>query len=141
MVSYWRLSDSKSPQVFRTLFSIMDVLHNAIVWLVPTCPLIFKSSNLSSNSSVTVLSAPITIGITITFLFYSFSLLYQGLRTYLSFYFLSVLPYGHPERKIHNSAGSFFVWSRLGDPLLSQNSREVCASHFPIWILCCAYAI
>ena len=36
MVFHWRLSDSKSPQVFRTLLSILAVFNNAVVWMVST---------------------------------------------------------------------------------------------------------
>ena len=67
MVSQWSLSDSKSPQVSRTLPSILANLNNAVVWMVSTCPLISKLSSLWTNPFVTVLRAPITIGITITF--------------------------------------------------------------------------
>ena len=31
------------------------------------------------------------------------------------------------------------VWPRLGDPFVSQNPKEFCASHFPGQILGCAY--
>ena len=44
MVFHWSLSDSKSPQVFKTLLSILADLNNAIVWTVSTRPLISKSS-------------------------------------------------------------------------------------------------
>ena len=40
MVSYWSLSEGKSPQVFRNLLSILDDLNNAIVWMVSTRALI-----------------------------------------------------------------------------------------------------
>ena len=43
MVSPW--SDSKFPQVFRTLLSILADLNNAVVWLDSTCTLISKSFN------------------------------------------------------------------------------------------------
>ena len=52
IVSHRSLSDSKSPQVSRTLLSIS------------------KSYSLLINPLVTVLSAPITIGIIVTFMFY-----------------------------------------------------------------------
>ena len=41
---YWSLSDSKSPQVFRTLRSILADLNNDVLWMVSTRPLISKSS-------------------------------------------------------------------------------------------------
>ena len=44
MVFHWSLSDSKSPQVSRTLLSILTVLNNAVVWLVSTRLRTFMSS-------------------------------------------------------------------------------------------------
>ena len=38
MIFHWSLSDSKSPQVSRTLLSILAVLNNAVVRLVSTRP-------------------------------------------------------------------------------------------------------
>ena len=38
MVFHWSLKDIKSPQVSRTLFSILIDLNNAVVWMVSTCP-------------------------------------------------------------------------------------------------------
>ena len=46
MVFHWRLSDSKSPQVSRTLLSILSVLNNAVVWMVSTCLPTSKSVNV-----------------------------------------------------------------------------------------------
>ena len=40
MVIHWSLSDSKSPQVSRTLRSILTVLNNTVVWMVS--PLVFQ---------------------------------------------------------------------------------------------------
>ena len=48
---------------------------------------------------MTVPSAPLTIGIAFTFIFYSFSDLKQGLGIYLSFRFSSVLPCDQPVWK------------------------------------------
>ena len=72
MVFYWSLSDSKSPQVARTLLSILDDHNNAVVWMVSTCPLISKSSSPCTNPLVIVLRAAIIIGIIVTFMFHSF---------------------------------------------------------------------
>ena len=72
MVFHWSLSDSKSPQVSRTLLSILAVLNNAVVWMVSTRPPTSKSSNSFSNPLVTVPNAPITIGIIVTCMFHSF---------------------------------------------------------------------
>ena len=72
MVSHWSLSDRKSPQVSRTL-SILSDLNNVVVWMVSTHPLISKSSSPFTNPLVSVLRAPITIDITVSFMFHSFS--------------------------------------------------------------------
>ena len=72
MVFQWSLSDSKSPQVSRTLLSILAVLNNAVVWTVSTRPPNSKSVSPFNNPLVTVPKAPITIGIIVTFIFHSF---------------------------------------------------------------------
>ena len=72
MVFYWSLSDSKFPQVSRTLYNILAVLSNAVIWIVSTCPPTSKSSRPFNNSLVIVPKAPITIGTIITFMFHSF---------------------------------------------------------------------
>ena len=72
MAFQWILSDSKSPQVSRTLLSILAVLNNVIVWMVSTRPPTSKSSSPFSNPLVTVPNAPITIGIIVTCMFHSF---------------------------------------------------------------------
>ena len=70
MVFHWRLSDSK--QVSRILLSILTVFNNAVVWMVPTQPPTSKSSRPFNNPLVTVRKAPITISITVSFMFHSF---------------------------------------------------------------------
>ena len=72
MVFHWSLSDRKSPQVSRTLLSILAVLNNAVIWMVSTRPPTSKSSSPFINPLVTVLNVPITIGIIITCMFHSF---------------------------------------------------------------------
>ena len=152
MVSHRSLSDNKSPQVSRSLLSILADLNNVVVGTVYTCPLIFQSSSSVMNPLVTV---PIVIGISVTFMFHSFcfSVLLQGQGTFLSFWFLSALLCGQLERQslLFDKFSFFFcccwlsqglvVWPSLGDPFVSQNPREVCASHFLGRILDCAYTI
>ena len=72
MVFHWSLSDSKSPQVSRTLLSILAVFNNAVVWMVSTRSTTSKSSSLFSNPLVTVPNTPIPIGIIVTCMFHSF---------------------------------------------------------------------
>ena len=68
MVFRWSPSDSKSPQVSRTLLSILAVINNAVSTRPPTS----KSSSPFSNPLVTFPNAPITIGIIVTCMFHSF---------------------------------------------------------------------
>ena len=89
MVSHWSLIDSKSPQISRTLLSILADLNNAVVRIVSVCPLISKSCSPSKNPSVTVPRVLITIGITTTFMFHSFFFNFQARSRYLSFFSLS----------------------------------------------------
>ena len=72
MVFHWSLSDYKSPQVSRTLLSILVNLNSSIVWMVCTCILISNSFSLFTNPSVTVPCTLIVIGITVTFMFHDF---------------------------------------------------------------------
>ena len=93
MVFHWSLSDSKFPQVSRTLLSILAVLNNVVAWMVSTRPPTFMSSNLFYNPLVTVPKAPITIGITVTFLFHSFfnSLARSRFLSFISHFFSLIL--------------------------------------------------
>ena len=95
MVFHWSLSDRKSPQVSRTLLSILAVLNNAVVWMVSTRPPTSNSSSPFRNPLVTVPNAPITIGIIVTCMFRSFFNSLARSR-YLSFFSLSF---------------RFFLWS------------------------------
>ena len=85
MAFHRNLSDSKSPQVSRTRLSILAVLNNVVVWMVPTCLSTSKSSSPFSNPLVTVPNAPDTIGIIVTCMFHSFFSSLAWLR-YLSFF-------------------------------------------------------
>ena len=75
MVFHWRLSDSKSPQVSRTLLSILAVFNNAIVSMVSTRSPASKSSRPFNNPLVSVPKAQITIAIIVTLLILLLSLL------------------------------------------------------------------
>ena len=75
MVFRGSLSDSQSLQVSRTLLSFLLDLNNAVASMISTYSIIFNSSSPCTNLLVTVLSAPITFGITITFIFRSFFIL------------------------------------------------------------------
>ena len=142
MVFHWSTSDSKSPQVSRSLLKILADLSNSVVWMVFPRSVISKFPSLYTKYLVTIPSAPIKIGITVTFMFHS-SLVrsrYVSLFVFFQFY-----PVVSRNSIVHSSAGSLFywlsqglvVWSRLGDTFVSQNPREFCEYHF----LGCTYII
>ena len=106
MVSHGSLSDSKCPQVSRTLLSILADLCYAVVWMVSTRPLITKSS--SPWISPLVSRAPITIGITVTFMFHSFYNSLARSRYYFS-RFLSILLCGEPKQQSPSFSKFFFL--------------------------------
>ena len=77
------LSDRKSPQVSWNLLSSLVDFNCAVAWMVPIHVPILKSFYL-----LTVPNAPITIGITITFIFHCF-FSSQARSRYLSLFLLS----------------------------------------------------
>ena len=116
--------------------------------MVPTRPLIFKFTSSCTNQLRVVPSAPITIGITVTFMIHSFCS--QAKCMYLSVFPLSFnFSVVYRDGKLHYLVGSLFcwlsqglvVWPRLVDPFVSQNLREVYKSHSPGQVLGCAYGI
>ena len=150
MVYHWSLSNSKSPQVSRTLLSILAVLNNVVVWMVSTRPPTSKSSTPFRNPLVTVPNAPITIGIIVTCMFHSF---FNSLARSRNLSFFS-----HSFSFILWSAGTakstilqvlFFCWlllglvfwPRLGDLCVCQSPIGVCVCYFLGQVLGCAYTI
>ena len=91
------LSDSKSPQVSRTLICILAVLNNAVVWMVSTCPSTSKSSSHYSTPLVTVPNAPITIACSTVFFNSLARSRYLSLFSY-SFSFYSVVSRGQQSQ-------------------------------------------
>ena len=92
-------SDSKSSQVSRTLLNILNDLNDAVVCIVSTRVIIFKSSSSCIDPLLTVPRAPIKTAFTVTFMFDRFLIPYQGLRTYLSFSVLSILICNQPGQQ------------------------------------------
>ena len=90
MVFHWSLSDSKSADVFGTLFNILANLYNAVVWMVSARPPISNPSSLFTKSLWMVPSALTTIGITVTFMFHNF-LTFSARSKYLSFFSFSLI--------------------------------------------------
>ena len=101
MVFQWSLSDSKSPQVSRTLLNILTVINNAVVWKFSPCPSTSKSSSPFNNPLVTVPKATITIGIIVTFMFHSKVEVLILLFTFFQFYSV--------DSKVGNFANSLFL--------------------------------
>ena len=66
MVFLWSLSDSKSPQVYSNILSIVADLSNALVWKVSTWTFISMSFSLFSNPSVTIPRQPVLNRINVT---------------------------------------------------------------------------
>ena len=131
MVFHWSLSDSKSLHVSRTLLSILAVLNNAVVWMVSTRPPTSKSSSPFSNPLVTVPNAPITIGIIVTRMFYSF---FNSLSrsTYFCFFSLSfsfiLWLSGVAKSTILHVLFFLLITKRSG--LLAEIRRSVCMQNF-----------
>ena len=71
-ISHRSLSDNRFPQVSKTILSILADLNNAVAWMVSIWPLISKSSSPFTNCLRIVPSVPITIDITVTFMFHNF---------------------------------------------------------------------
>ena len=111
MVFHWRLSDSKSPQVSRTLLDILAVFNNAVVWMVPTRSPTSKSSRPFNNPLVTVPKAPLTIGMIVTFMFHKFFQLSSKVEALISlftfFQFYSVVS---QDSKVDNFADFLFFF-------------------------------
>ena len=111
MVFHRSLSDHKSPQVSRTLLSILTDFNNAVVWMISIRPVISKSSSAFNNPSVTVPRGLITISINVTFMFYRF-LNSQARWRHLSFFFVLVLPDDHSLETEWQKISSWSLYSK-----------------------------
>ena len=141
MVFPWSLSDSKSPQVFRTLLSVQAVLNNAVVWMVSTRPPTSNSSSHFSNPLVTLPNAPITIGIIVTCMFHSFfqfpSKVVVLILVFTFFQLYSVVSrdskidyFASSLSFVFCSSGLLVFWPRLGDPCVCRSPIGVYVCHF-----------
>ena len=116
MVFHWSLSDNKSPQVSRTLLSILAVLNNAVVWMVSTRPPTSKSSSPFSNPLVPVPQVPFMIGTIVA---------KHGRIFISSFQFYSVVS---RDSKVDNFANSLFLLIIIRSGLLAEIWWSVCMS-------------
>ena len=127
MVFHWSLRDSRSPEVSRTLLSILAVLNDAVVWMVSTRPPNSDSSSLFSNPLVTVPNAPITIGIIVTCMFHSFfqfpSKVEVLILLFTFFQFYSVVS---RDSKVDYFASSLFLLIIIKSSLLAGIRWSVC---------------
>ena len=147
MVFHWSQSDCKFPQSLE--LSLLSSL--AAVWMVTTHPLISKSSSPYTNPLVTVPNTPVTIGITITFMFHSFfrsrnlSLFSPSFSSTLSsaetakssiwlvlFFFLTITRTGHlAEIRWSISISKF---KRILCILFSKMESGLCIYHLFVWL-------
>ena len=136
MVFHWRLSDSKSPQVSRTLLSIVAILNIVVFWMVFTRPLISKSSRPFNNPLVTVLKAPMMIGIIVTFMFHVFfNSLARSRYLFFSLSFSFILwSAGIVKSTILQVL--FFLMIIISSGLLAEIRWSVCMpkSHRSLWV-------
>ena len=133
MVFHWSLSDSKSPQVSRTLLSILVYLNNAVALqsLFESFDDCTKSINYKWNNRHFRVQPPSKVVVLISL--FTFFQLYSVVRL---------------DSKVYNPASSHFyanyckVWSSGWDyPFVSQNPRGVCVFPSPGQILSGAYTI
>ena len=109
--------------------------------MVSAWPLIFKSSSSFTNSLGINPSVVTTISFTVNMMVHSFFKFYSKLliSLFAGFYFTSVVC---QDTKDYYSAWFLFSFFLLGpcvgDPFVSQNPREVYASHSPGRILGCS---
>ena len=117
-ISWWPFTS----QVSRTLLSILAILNNVVVWMIFTHPIISKPSSRCTNLLVTVPRAPITIGITVTFIFHNFFQFLSKVQVlillFTFFQFYSVVCF---DTKVHNSASSHFFFLLL---LFQQQQQQ-----------------
>ena len=114
MVFPWSLSDSKSPQVSRTLLSILAVPNNAVVWMVSTCPPTSKTSSSFNNSLVIVQKAPIRIGIIVTFMFHCFFFNLVAMSSFILWSAVNHIIFTNPSARAGNETRSIYKRSLTG---------------------------
>ena len=100
---------SKSPQVSRTLLSILVIFNDVIVWMVFTRPPFSKCSSPFYNPLVTVPKAPIAI---VSFMFHCFFQLPSKIELFILFFtFFPVLFCDQPAQQSPQFYKfSFFCW-------------------------------
>ena len=156
MVFHGSLSDTRTPQVSKNFLCILAVLNNAGIQIVSTCLPTSKSSSPFNNSFVTIPKAPITIGMILTRMFYSFfqfpSMFDLLFLLFTFFQFYSVVSRDIKGDNLANSHFFFFCrlllglvfLLRLGVPCVCQRPKgvyesssrtdaELCIYHLFVW--------
>ena len=100
IVSLWSLNNSKRP---------------AVVWMVSISPIIYKSSSPFIIPFVSVLSVPITIGITVNFMFRRFCSSPASSKYLFLFAFFQFYPVISRIGKVHYSTGSLSSYLKIPD--------------------------
>ena len=114
MVFLWRLSDKQFSQVFRTLLCILADINNTVVWMVLACPPISNTSSPLNKPLRDIPTTPITIIISITFLFHKpFSSLARS-KHFLNFFFHLPLSASNIPKYLQ-----FFHFSECSDSFLN----------------------
>ena len=127
MVFQWSWSDSKSPQVSRTLLSILAVLNNAVVWMESTRTPTSESSSPFNNPLANVPNAPIIIRIIVTFMFHFFFQFPSNVEVlillFIFFQFYSVVS---RDSKVDNFASSCLLAEIKWSVCISKSNRSLC---------------
>ena len=104
-VSLWSFT---GVWVTASFLSILAVLDNAVVWMVSTRTFISKSSCHFTNLLVTVPTAPITIVITLIFMFQFFQFPNKDKVIVLLFIFFQFYSVISQDSKVNNFTSSLF---------------------------------
>ena len=143
MVFHWNLSEASflKPSGLPSVFS--SILINAVVWIVSSASCILKTSSPFTNPLEIIASAPITLSITITFMFLSFFSSLARCRD-LPHFSLSLIVLYNLSARTCTLFGrcSFLLTITVSGRLFKitwsvsiSNIRELCATHSPFRIL------
>ena len=130
---HWNLSDSMSPQVSRTLLSILTLLKNVVVWMVSIRPPTLKSSSTFNNPLIPYQkhqSRLVTLSPSYSISFQFPSKIEVFLLIFKFFQFYSVVSW---DSKIYKSSFLLLIILRSGLLVKSKWSVFISKSH---WSLC-----
>ena len=136
MVSHWSLSDSKSPQIPRTVFNVLANLNNAVVWMVSTRSVITQVLQFLYQPFIDCTERAIYNWYHRHFhVLQFFSIPWPGPDTYPSFHILSILFCGRPGQQSRQFCKfSFFFFL-----LIIIRSGRLVQIRDPCCCCCCYY--